>query len=130
MYSNILVSDNEIYGLLYSVYVDAGFTTEEVAKSAFSPVAVKNRGAMFTSREISKNEFSGMVIVAPLGSSSIVRASKNECEIHLLRVNSKFRRYELGRKLVSKALFFVEKNGWSKNNSLDPKTNERSSEII
>ena len=55
-----------------------------------------------------------MIIVVPATSGAVVRAKNNECEIHLLGVKSKFRGMGLGRKLVSKAIEFVEQNKWSK----------------
>lgn len=111
---NLRVSDKEISELLSQVYVQAGYTTEEVAKSVFDPTMVRNRGVMFAAREKLKNEFSGMIIVVPPGSASIVRAAENECEIHLLGVKPAFRGHGLGRKLVAKAIEYAEENNWPK----------------
>lgn len=113
-YETLQVSDKEIFELLYLVYVEAGFTTEEVAKKVFDPVAVRSRGVMFASREVSTNKFAGMVIVVPPESDSIVRAKENECEIHLLGVRPGFRGQGLGRKLIELAIAYVEANNWSK----------------
>ena len=108
------VSDEEIFELLSQVYVLAGFTSAEMAKTVFDPLKVKQRGIMFASRAISSNEFCGMVIVVPPESSAIVRAKDNECEMHLLAVRPSYRGYGLGRKLVSKALEFAKEHHWSK----------------
>lgn len=111
---NLNVSDDEILDLLSQVYVRAGFTSAEIAKKVFDPVKVRDRGVLFASREISKNEFSGMVIVVPPNSKATVRAEENECEMHLLGVSPKYRGYGLGRRLVSKAIDFATCSNWSK----------------
>lgn len=108
------VSDQEIFELLTHVYVEAGFTTAEVASKVFTPEAVRNRGTLFAARETSTNEFAGMIIVVPAGSSAAFLANSNECELHLLGVKQKYRRSGLGRELVSKAIEFAEKNNWTK----------------
>ena len=112
--SNLGATDVEIFQLLSKVYVDAGFTTEKVAKNIFDPYLVRRHGFMFVSREQSNNEFAGMIIVVPPGSPSIVRAQENECEIHLLGVKPEYRGYGLGRRLVSEAIDFSDHSGWSK----------------
>ena len=111
---NLKISNEEIFELLSQVYVQAGFTTPEVAETVFDPAKVRDRGILFASRELSKNEFSGMVIVVPPGSKAIVRAKENECEMHLLGVAPKHRGQGLGRKLVKRAIDFAEHSNWSK----------------
>jgi len=113
-YEDLQISDKEIYDLLLLVYVQAGFTSIERAKSIFDPVKVRDRGVLFVSREKTTNEFSGMVIVVPPKSSAIVRAKENECEMHLLGVSPLYRGHGLGRKLVHKAIEFAKDNHWSK----------------
>lgn len=108
------VSDEEIFDLLSKVYVQSGFTSAETAKTVFDPVKVRDRGILFASRETSKNEFSGMVIVVPPESKAIVRAKENECEMHLLGVSPGYRGHGLGRRLVNKAIEFAKDNNWSK----------------
>ena len=108
------VSDDEIFDLLSQVYVQAGFTSAELAKTVFHPVKVKDRGVLFVSKELSENEFSGMVIVVPPKSKAIVRAEENECEMHLLGVSPKYRGHGLGRRLVRKAIDFATDSNWSK----------------
>jgi ribosomal protein S18 acetylase RimI-like enzyme len=108
------VSDEEIFVLLSQVYVQAGFTSAETAKTVFDPAKVRDRGILFASREASKNEFCGMVIVVPPNSKAIVRAKENECEMHLLGVNPGYRGHGLGRMLVNKTVEFAENNNWSK----------------
>lgn len=111
---NLNVTDDEIFDLLSQVYVQAGFTSAERAKTVFDPAKVRDRGILFASRETSKNEFSGMVIVVPPQSMAIVRAKENECEMHLLGVRPSYRGHGLGRKLVNKAIEFAKDNNWSK----------------
>jgi ribosomal protein S18 acetylase RimI-like enzyme len=111
---NLHISDDEIFDLLSQVYVQAGFISAEIAKTVFDPVKVRDRGGLFVSQELSKNEFSGMVIVVPPKSKAIIRAKENECEMHLLGVSPKHRGYGLGRRLVSKAIDFAKDNNWSK----------------
>ena len=111
---NLNVSDDEIFDLLSQVYVQAGFTSAELAKTVFHPVKVKDRGVLFVSKELSENEFSGMVIVVPPKSKAIVRAEENECEMHLLGVSPKYRGHGLGRRLVRKAIDFATDSNWSK----------------
>lgn len=113
-YQNLNVSDEEIFELLSQVYVKAGFTSAEMAQKLFDPVRVRDRGMLFASRETSKNEFSGMVIVVPPESKAIVIAKENECEMHLLGVAPKYRGYGLGRKLVIKAIEYAKDKNWSK----------------
>lgn len=108
------VSDHEMSKLLYHVYVEGGFTSSDMAEKVFEPNAIKNRGFVLGAREITSNEFSGMIIVVPPTSGAIVRAKENECELHLLGVKPKFRGYGLGRDLVAKAIEFSESNYWSK----------------
>ena len=111
---NLSVSDEGIFDLLSEVYVKAGFTTPQTAEIIFDPPKVKDRGILFVSREITGNEFSGMVIVVPPESKSVVRAKDNECEMHLLGVAPKYRGYGLGRELVKKAIDFAKCSNWSK----------------
>lgn len=112
--NSLNVSDEEIFNFLSQVYVQAGFTSADTAKTIFDPVKVRNRGVLFASRETSGNEFSGMVIVVPPESKAIVRSKKNECEIHLLGVAPKYRGNGLGRTLVNKAVDFAQDSNWSK----------------
>ncbi|MBQ0726299.1 MAG: GNAT family N-acetyltransferase [Thalassolituus oleivorans] len=111
---NLNVSDDEIFDLLSQVYVQAGFTSAEIAKTVFDPVKVRDRGMLFVSQELLENEFSGMVIVVPPKSKAIVRAKENECEMHLLGVSPKHRGHGLGRRLVRKAIDFATDSNWSK----------------
>lgn len=108
------ISDKEITDLLSLVYIKGGFTTAEVAKSAFNPVLVKKRGVIFAARETTTNEFSGIVIIVPPKSNAISLAQENECELHLLGVIPKFRGHGLGRELVSKTIEYSSDNNWSK----------------
>jgi ribosomal protein S18 acetylase RimI-like enzyme len=111
---NLNISNSELSELLSEVYVQSGFTPSDVATIVFNPVKVRSRGTLFAAREMSTNEFSGMVIVVPSGSSATVRAKENECEIHLLGVAKKFRGRGLGRSLVKQALDFAQDQGCSK----------------
>lgn len=111
---NLNVSDAEIFDLLSQVYVEGGFTSAKLAKTAFDPAKIRGRGVLFAAREKSKNKFSGMVIVVPPGSSAIVRAKENECEMQLLAVSPDCRGHGLGRKLMNKAIDFAKDNNWSK----------------
>lgn len=108
------VSDDEIFSLLSDVYVQAGFASAEIAKTAFDPLKVRKRGTLFVSRSVSDGLFTGMIIVVPPHSQSIVRAADNECEMHLLGVSPKYRQHGLGRKLVQTAIQFAKHNHWSK----------------
>ncbi len=111
---NTNVSDGEIFSLLSEVYVQAGFTSLETAKSIFEPSKVKSRGVLFVSKETSTNETAGMVIVVPWTSGASVKAKENECEMHLLGVSPKFRGKGLGRMLVETALNFAKDNEFKK----------------
>lgn len=111
---SLQVSDEELYGFLSLVYVQAGFTSVESAKTIFEPGKVRDRGVLFASRETSSNEFSGMVIVVPPQSRAIVRAKENECEMHLLGVRPSYRGHGLGHKLVNKAIEYAKDNNWLK----------------
>jgi len=111
---NLNISDKEIFDLLSEVYVGAGFTTTKTAERVFNPTKVKDRGVLFASREKSKNEFCGMVIVVPPESKAVIRAKKDECEMHLLGVTPKYRGYGLGHKLVKTAIDFAQNSKWSK----------------
>ena len=108
------ISDKEITDLLSLVYIKGGFTTAEVAKSAFNPELVKKRGVIFAARETTTNEFSGIVIIVPPKSNAISLAQENECELHLLGFIPKFRGHGLGRELVSKTIEYSSDNNWSK----------------
>jgi ribosomal protein S18 acetylase RimI-like enzyme len=108
------VSDKEISALLSKVYVQAGFTSVERAQKIFDPLTVRKRGTLFVSRDEPNNVFAGMVIVVPPGSTAVVRAKENECEMHLLGVMPSYRGNGLGRELVNKAIEYAEENSWSK----------------
>lgn len=107
-------SDREIFDLLSEVYVQAGFTTAEMAETVFAPAKVRNRGFLFIAREAASNALSGMVIVVPPDSPAAVKAKASECEMHLLGVLPKFRGHGLGRQLVEQAIAFAGDKGWSK----------------
>ncbi|MET0068387.1 MAG: GNAT family N-acetyltransferase [Candidatus Thiodiazotropha sp.] len=111
---NTDVSDVEIFDLLSKVYVQAGFTTPEVAASLFEPTKVKSRGILFVSRESSTNELAGMVILVPAYSQASVMAKEGECEMHLLGVYPKYRGLGLGRSLVEKAICLAKERGLKK----------------
>lgn len=111
---NLDISDKELFDLLFEVYVQAGFTTTDTARSIFDPTKVKERGVLFISQESSLHEIAGMVIVVPPDSPAVVRANDNECEMHLLAVTPKFRGQGLGRALVDRALKFASDNQWCK----------------
>ncbi|MDG6774096.1 GNAT family N-acetyltransferase [Thiomicrorhabdus sp. ZW0627] len=113
-YEKLEITDEEIFDLLFEVYVQGGFVSADVAESVFNPLSVKNRGVLFAARELKTKEFAGMVVLVPPGSDMIVRAKENECEVHLLGVKAKFRGVGLGRELVSKVIETAEQNEWSK----------------
>jgi len=111
---SLSITDDEISDLLAQVYVQAGFTSADRAKSIFDPAKVKSRGILFAARQNANNEFIGMVIVVPAHSSAAVLAKENECEMHLLAVKPGYREHGLGRSLVNKAIEFAKQNNWSK----------------
>jgi len=108
------VTDGELTELLYSVYVDEGYTPRKLAKTLFAPSSVRARGTMLIARESLENHFAGMIIVVPSISSACVLAGKNECEMHLLGVKAEYRRFKLGRKLVETALVYSQQNDWTR----------------
>ena len=108
------ISNQEIRGLLHRVYVDGGYTSKEVAEKIFEPKLVKARGQVFGAKSAATGDFAGMIIVVPPNSKAIVRANHNECELHLLGVDPKFRGLGLGRTLVSKAIEYAASHHWSK----------------
>ncbi|WP_373018973.1 GNAT family N-acetyltransferase [Thiomicrorhabdus sp.] len=113
-HEKLKITDEEIFDLLFEVYVQGGFVSADVAESVFNPLSVKTRGILFAARELETKEFAGMVVLVPPGSGMIVRAKENECEVHLLGVKTKFRGVGLGRELVSKVIETAEQNEWSK----------------
>lgn len=113
-FETLNVSDDEIFNLLTQVYVQAGYASAEVAKTAFDPLRVRKRGQLFIAKELSEQIFAGMVIVVSPDSQASVRAKGNECEMHLLGVNPKYRGYGLGRRLVMQAIKFAIERHYSK----------------
>lgn len=105
---DIDVSDKEIFDLLSEVYVQAGYTASDTAKSIFEPAKVRSRGVVFVAKEVTNNELAGIVIVVPWNSPACVKAKGNECEMHLLGVSPKYRRQGLGRMLVEIATKFAK----------------------
>jgi ribosomal protein S18 acetylase RimI-like enzyme len=108
------ISDQEISGLLSSVYVEGGYTEQSIAKKIFEPSQVRNRGKLFAAREWSSKEIAGMIIVVPHDSPAAVRAAAGECELHLLGVKPEFRGSGLGRLLVTFAINYSKNKGYSK----------------
>lgn len=112
--SNTEISDAELSDLLYSVYVDGGYTTPEKAKTLFQGSAVKSRGTLFIAKEVLDKKLAGMVVVVPGYSDAKVLAKDDECEIHLLGVKSEFRGNKLGKILVEVCFDFAKRNNWKK----------------
>lgn len=109
------VSDHEIFNLLSEVYVQAGFTTAEIAQTIFAPTNLKARGVLFAAKETTfDNRLAGMVIVVPWTSPAAARAKEHECELHLLAVSPTFRRHGLGRSLVETAVAHASNTGANK----------------
>jgi len=107
------VSDAELFALLLRVYVEGGFTTPEVAERVFDPVKVRERGMLFAARETQSGHLAGMVIVVPSDSAAALRAESNECEMHLLGVDERYRGHGLGP-LVNKALNVADERHYAK----------------
>lgn len=105
------VSDSEINKLLTDAYVGGGFTSPERAAIIFVPSSVRSRGKTIVART-TDGAFAGMVIVVRPDAPARRMAEPDEAEIHLLAVDSVYRRYGLGRMLVSKALESIEKMGF------------------
>ncbi len=101
---SLSISDNEISELLWSVYVNEGYTVTERAEKIFEPSAVRSRGKMIGARSRFDHSFAGMIILVPPTSPAKMFAKENEAEIHLLAVKPLFRNHGLGKLLVNEAI--------------------------
>lgn len=108
------LADAEISDLLQQTYVDAGYTTAEVAATLFAPHAVRQRGELVTARCTDNNDLAGMVILVPPTSAARRLAQDNEAEMHLLGVKNKYRGHGLGRRLVNTVLDMATAQGYDK----------------
>jgi ribosomal protein S18 acetylase RimI-like enzyme len=93
-------TDEELKGLLCSVYVDGGFTDASVAEQIFAGPAVRARGTLITARDPSDGSLLGMVVLVPPDGASRQVAQGAEAEVHLLAVAPSARRQGVGRALV------------------------------
>ena len=84
--------------LLFSVYVDEGFTDRESAKTAFRVEQVRKRGDVFVAW--ADGAVLGIVVLARPDSQFRQIANNGEAEIHLLSVRGSARGNGIGAALV------------------------------
>jgi len=108
------INDHELTGLLVQVYVEGGFTNQKLARSLFEASEVRKRGSIIAARETEKMQLVGIVINVTTDSPLCRFAKTGEVEMHLLAVNSIYRRNGLGKLLVEKAISNAAKEGCSK----------------
>ena len=108
------VEDIELSELLSQVYVAGGFTDPHEAVALFEPSAVRKRGLIIAARDRQHSGLAGIIILVPPDSPARRLAQDNEAEIHLLGVQSEYRRQGLGRMLVESAIGWAKRRGYSK----------------
>ena len=118
---SLAITDQEISSLLSQVYVEGGFTSDEVASTLFEPTSVRGRGKILGAREKQTNQLAGMVIIVYPNSPVRRLAQENEVEMHLLGVLPAFRGVKLGKALVEAAIDDAKKRRLFKNAFSDTK---------
>jgi len=109
--SSIQASDADIEALLDLVYVQAGYTSRDLAQTMFAATAVRNRGQLIIARDAQRRQLVGMIILVPPTSAA---SHSKEAELHLLAVDPGFRGHGLGRQLVNTSLAMAQKAGFDK----------------
>src|ERR1017187_7597634 len=90
------VGDDELEALIRRVYVDGGFTSQEVAATLFAGAAIRQRGRLLFLRTDAERALVGMVIVVAPDSPARRIASAGEAEMQLLAVSPDRRNAGLG----------------------------------
>lgn len=108
---NLNVPGSTIAELLIEVYVSENYVEPEVAEKLFEPTLVKSRGIVICVIENQSLTLAGCVIVVPFNSPACKIAKENESEMHLLCVNTKYRKKGLGKLLVKSAIDMAINNG-------------------
>jgi RimJ/RimL family protein N-acetyltransferase len=108
------VGDDELESLVRRVYVGEGFTNPEVAASAFTAAAIRQRGRLLFVRDPSDQILLGTVIVVAPGSPACRVAKDSEAEMQLLAVLKDGRKAGIGRALVDAATQLARSEGHSR----------------
>ena len=111
---SLKINDRELSELLTQVYVEGGFTEQELATSLFEASMVRKRGKIIGARENKQSILAGIAINVTPDSPSCQIAKKNEIEMHLLAVKSAYRRNGLGKRLVEASITDAKQEGYSK----------------
>ena len=93
-------TDTEIKKLLYEVFVGENYTAKETADKILTPEQLRKRGIALTAADSTNFSIAGIVFYVPGCTIASQIASSEEAEIHLLAVNSLYRRLGVGRALV------------------------------
>lgn len=111
---SLALTDDEISELLWSVYVDGGYTNNERAKTIFNPASIRQRGEIICIRSKADHVPAGMIILVFSTSPAKKFASGTEAEIHLLAVKHSFRNKGIGKSLVNEVLARAKSKGVGK----------------
>ena len=109
-----LVTDDELEGLLWAVYVQGGFTDSDLAATLFAAPAVRARGELIVARDAADGRSIGMVIIVDPWSLARRLAEPDEAEMHLLAVVASDRGRGVGGRLVGAAQSAAKARGFSR----------------
>ena len=107
----VRADDERLFELLRAAYVGGGFTSAELAATAFAAASVRARGRLlYASSE--RGELVGTVVVVPPESEASRLAQQDEAELHLLAVAAGHRGQGIGRALVDAAVTAARQAGY------------------
>lgn len=106
------VGDDELFALLRTAFVDAGFTDPSLAATIFAPASVRARGTLITARDPASGRLLGVIVLVAPGAAVRQIAGDTEAEMHLLAVSPDARQQGVGQALVDTLVACAREKGW------------------
>jgi ribosomal protein S18 acetylase RimI-like enzyme len=107
------LGDEELENLICRVYVDGGFTRQEVGATLFTAAAIRGRGKLLLARNLVDQSLAGSVILVAPGTPACRVAKNGEAEMQLLAVSPEHRNAGIGRRLIDTVLQLARRDGHS-----------------